>query len=607
MFSFPAELHWCIFGIVLTAGLVAAIDSKQGLKQEFFKVYEEDPIGTKVGIISPGGFKNADFSFFDHVDEFKLDHGTGLLTTNKVFDREKLSKDIRVHGFKLHIHRNSDLIEVVVSIKDKNDQKPTFPVSYFKTNVLENIVANHAIAFPNAVDLDENENAVVLYKIVSGDRFKNFKIEPRQYNGVETYSLVRALNRPLDVEKQTNQLNLNISACDKLNPSWCSYLMVTLNIEDVNDNTPVIDPPLKDLIEIYENTTMDKPIFRVNATDADTGSNGEVTYRIFDSTIKEFAINKNTGEIYVMTKNLDAETRNSFTLLIIAQDKGRNPHKATLRLHIKVLDCNDERPLLKIHLNTISENFFNILEGSKVGITVGTITVTDDDITAENNQITGVALTRGNDFFALKEDYTVNDIAGKKAWSYTIYLTKIIDREVTPTIMLSAQATDNGSPSLTGSANFTVSIADVNDNSPIFSKSFYNAQVNESELPGKLILKVSATDKDFSQNGEISYSIVSKFGGMQSFYIDEHTGEIFLSDHIDREAHSYVLLNISARDHGIPTLTSHVLVNITVLDVNDNDPMFTNNKMEFNVTENNINGSSIGKTLSQNLVYNSRI
>lgn len=587
---------WLFFCFLLLKGQFAAANLGT-IKQKTFAVKEEQPAGTEVGSLNDDD-DSSKFKFLDSITEFRLDEKTGILTTNKVFDRETLSKDVLLSGFNFVIESSSTtssyIIEVVVFIHDLNDNKPMFTVPSFVANVREDIVSGHAIEIPNAQDLDDDPNAEVVYDIVSGDIFHTFKIEPRLNKNGETYCLVRTTSGELDADTQPNQLNLNISACDKLLPRQCSYLKVTLKIEDVNDNPPIMNPELPDLINIYENATKDKPIFHVHATDKDQGTNGEVIYEIVDNGIKEFAINPNTGEIYVMAKNLDAETRDYFVLVIVAQDKASQPKKDTLHLHVKVLDCNDERPLLKIHADMIDGDLFNIAEGSPVGMTVGTISITDNDSSDDNNQIIRVELTRGNDYFALKKDYSVKTIGGKKTWIYTIYITKLIDREQTPTILLSAEATDNGRPSLTGTVNYTMTIDDINDNPPVFSETYYEAKVNESESVGKRILRVSATDKDFAQNADISYSIIGK-SGRQAFHIDEDTGEITLSDNVDRELYEYITLNISARDHGIPTLTNHALVNITILDANDNHPAFVNSTMHFTVTENNLNGSLIGK------------
>lgn len=62
---------------------------------------------------------------------------------------------------------------------------------------------------------------------------------------------------------------------------------------------------------------------------------------------------------------------------------------------------------------------------------------------------------------------------------------------------------------------------------------------------------------------------------------------------LDRETESYYNLTVQATDHGIPPLSSTVLLSVTVLDVNDNPPEFTNKMMYATISESVPIGSEI--------------
>lgn len=55
---------------------------------------------------------------------------------------------------------------------------------------------------------------------------------------------------------------------------------------------------------------------------------------------------------------------------------------------------------------------------------------------------------------------------------------------------------DQGLPSLSSTQTLTVEVGDVNDQSPAFSQSVYNASVAENRDPGEAVIRVSATDRD---------------------------------------------------------------------------------------------------------------
>lgn len=91
---------------------------------------------------------------------------------------------------------------------------------------------------------------------------------------------------------------------------------------------------------------------------------------------------------------------------------------------------------------------------------------------------------------------------------------------------------------------------------------------------GTKVSSVKAVDKDVRyQNNQFSYSIM---GGNvdQSFKIDPQTGDIQTARSLDRETISGYSLTVGAIDTGLPPQTGSATVQIEVLDVNDNGPIF---------------------------------
>ncbi|KAG7246357.1 hypothetical protein CRUP_017670, partial [Coryphaenoides rupestris] len=71
---------------------------------------------------------------------------------------------------------------------------------------------------------------------------------------------------------------------------------------------------------------------------------------------------------------------------------------------------------------------------------------------------------------------------------------------------------------------------------------------------------------------QVIYSLADSAGG--SFSIDGATGVLALERPLDREVQPAYLVAVRAADQGSPRLTSLVNVTVTVLDVNDNPPVF---------------------------------
>ncbi|KAG9490998.1 hypothetical protein GDO78_006380, partial [Eleutherodactylus coqui] len=135
----------------------------------------------------------------------------------------------------------------------------------------------------------------------------------------------------------------------------------------------------------------------------------------------------------------------------------------------------------------------------------------------------------------------------------------------------------------------TIEIQDVNDNAPIFSKKYFAIGISESSVPGVHFPLVNAQDPDQGTNSIQSYSL----SGNELFKLGERTTkdglkypEIILERSLDREKQSSYDLILTAFDGGKPPKTGTAMIKITVQDVNDNFPTFTQDINQFNIPEN---------------------
>ena len=129
--------------------------------------------------------------------------------------------------------------------------------------------------------------------------------------------------------------------------------------------------------------------------------------------------------------------------------------------------------------------------------------------------------------------------------------------------------------------------------SPVFRKSSYTAQVSEDVSIGTTITQVQATENgQLSSSGNIRYSFTPGKDGDGFFTIDAGSGVISTLKPLDREINSVFELEAVATDK---SSTSSVKVTIKIIDVNDNPPKFTSDKLVYFVPENSAIGSLVGE------------
>ncbi|XP_071288673.1 protocadherin-7 isoform X1 [Agelaius tricolor] len=148
-----------------------------------------------------------------------------------------------------------------------------------------------------------------------------------------------------------------------------------------------------------------------------------------------------------------------------------------------------------------------------------------------------------------------------------------LDREQRDSYELSLRVRDGGDPARSSQAILRVLITDVNDNSPRFEKSVYEADLAENSSPGTPILQLRATDLDVGVNGQIEYVFGAATESVRRLLrLDETTGWLSVLHRIDREEVNQLRFTVMARDRGQPPKTDKATVVLNIRDENDNVP-----------------------------------
>ncbi|XP_010190906.1 PREDICTED: protocadherin-7, partial [Mesitornis unicolor] len=148
-----------------------------------------------------------------------------------------------------------------------------------------------------------------------------------------------------------------------------------------------------------------------------------------------------------------------------------------------------------------------------------------------------------------------------------------LDREQRDSYELSLRVRDGGDPARSSQAILRVLITDVNDNSPRFEKSIYEADLAENSSPGTPILQLRAADLDVGVNGQIEYVFGAATESVRRLLrLGATSGWLSVLHRIDREEVNQLRFTVMARDRGQPPKTDKATVVLNIRDENDNVP-----------------------------------
>uniref|UniRef100_A0A3B4UIZ0 Cadherin domain-containing protein n=1 Tax=Seriola dumerili TaxID=41447 RepID=A0A3B4UIZ0_SERDU len=485
--------------------------------------------------------------------ELKTDKGT--LVVNERIDREELCGDVTPCSFSFEIILENpiELHRVTVEILDVNDHAPTFKNNVIDLEISESATIGSHFDLESAYDPDAGIHSLQNYVLSPNDNF----VLKQQSNADGIKFAVMILQKPLDRELKPH-LSLKMIAVDGGTPQRSGTVNIEITVLDINDNPPVFNQSLY-TATVTENAGIGTYITTVNASDADNGSNGLVTYTFSNVKGKSgeiFEIDSFTGKISV-AENIDFEKDRKYEIRVIAKDQG-GLSDAT-KIVIEVTDINDNAPVI----NIMSFTSF-ISEDVPPGTTIAVFNVKDAD-SERNGHIT--CSVDSNLPFKIQSSLT----------NYYNLLSQVpFDRESKPEYNITITATDCGSPPLSTKAALHLKISDVNDNSPVFTEPSYSAHIVENNVPGLSIFSVSARDSDWNQNARLSYFLedTQVSGNPVSSYvsINSETGVIHAVHSFDYEQIKQLVFTVKAQDGGSPPLSSNVTVKILIQDQNDNPP-----------------------------------
>ncbi|XP_067852463.1 cadherin-related family member 2 [Heptranchias perlo] len=568
---------------------VSAIDGDRGIKDEItYAIQSSKPPGL-----------------------FRINAQSGDIFVNALLNREELLDfntivELQVMAKEKHLNINGTVssanTSVSITVTDINDNTPSFyncdldtcnftessKVNSFTTSIPEHFSTGELRESLTIVahDPDQGINGTFMLSL-HGQYASVFRVSPKEIRNEGLVQIIVTNSSAIDYEL-VHVIKIEIVANDTTNPTnCCSSANITINIVDINDHSPMFAKQTY-VLYVKEHAEVGTEIGNITATDPDSGNFGKITYSLLPDSIRnEFQVNSTTGVITAENSTtIDREKRPIYYATLQATDGGNRIGTASLEIVLE--DINDFQPVMARDSYTAF-----ITEGSKNELDIK-IEAFDNDQDGTNNSEIRYAITAGD----YQQNFTIDPITG------VLRSVGPIDREdMNPSldgkVILIVTASDLGVPTLSTSVNVTIIVEDVNDNSPIFTESVYNASVMEHTL-GAFVTLVKASDNDATEiNNRVIYSIEN--GGTGTFLIrqilinetvpKQYEGNITVDPTIALDydkGPKFYTLGVSASDLGIPSKSAYATIHVTVLDMNDEPPVLDPDSMkDLDVMENN--------------------
>ncbi|XP_040193695.1 cadherin EGF LAG seven-pass G-type receptor 2-like isoform X1 [Rana temporaria] len=443
---------------------------------------------------------------------------------------------------------------VTVQVLDVNDNAPVFVSGPFQAAVLENSPLGYSVLQVQALDADAGENSRLEYRLTG-------EAGPFSINNSTGWIIVQSELDREDIEF----FNFEVETCDHGHPSLSSSAAVNVQILDVNDNAPEFTQS-EYQARLNEDAAVGTSVMTVLALDRDFQAT--ITYQITSgNTRHRFSISSlaGGGGLLTLALPLDYKLEKQFILTITASDGMRTD---TARVVVNVTDANTHRPVFQSSHYTVS-----VKEDQPAGTTVVIISASDED-TGENARITYLA-EEGMPQFSIDPD------------TGAVTTTMELDYEVQVSYTLAITAHDNGIPQKSDTTYLEILVTDVNDNPPVFQRASYSGTITEDAPVYTSVLQISATDRDSGLNGRVFYTFTGGDDGDGDFTVEYTSGIVRTLRQLDRENVVQYRLKAFAVDKGHPTPhRTPTEIIITVLDVNDNAPVFARDELEVMVLEN---------------------
>ncbi|KAM9769368.1 protocadherin-23 [Menidia menidia] len=466
-----------------------------------------------------------------------IDSESGLVTTAAALDRETQAEVwflvVAADGGEPAL---SSTATVTVSVEDVNDNEPVFQQQLYNVSVPEHSHVGSCFLQVVATDADSPAFGTLLYSLSDGfgrqDQHPLFQIHPHTGD----------LCVSQDIDRDTGQTvhDILIKAEDPGGLSAQTY--VHIEIEDLNDNTPVFNPE-EYTVSVSSHASPGTEIINVLATDRDSGKFGQVTYNILPGDMSSlFSLDKQTGTL-LLNSSLTQLGAASVKLLITAQDGEGFVSARPAEVTVNILRSARAPAIFQR-----SRYSFTVPEDAPPGTSVGAVAAVDP---TDSTEAISYRISSGDP----QGLFSVHPKSG------LIRNVKPLDHESQPYALLVLQSYTDASP-VYSTTQVNITIQDVNDNAPVFPKSSDTITVSRNTLPGSVLFIAHAHDYDSGSNGKVQYYLKNDKEGL--FVVDRDLGTVTLKQRLQAGQQQRYSLEIAAEDKGEHSLSSVLTLSVTI-------------------------------------------
>nr|XP_046231654.1 cadherin-23 isoform X2 [Scatophagus argus] len=458
----------------------------------------------------------------------------------------------------------NDTATVVIDVDDFDNFNPYFIHNVYQAFIPETQTGTFRAIEPEAIKAQDGDlgiNITLSYSIsaVSPERYqRNFHIDSS--SGV--LSVLSAIDRE---EMNSDVISVSIKAAQTDDGLKTADALVSVTIEDVNDNAPEFDEPNYSA-ELLENSPVNTVVFNAIVTDQDQG--GFVgTLQILPESAPFSIGSDGTVRVKNMTA-LDRETTEHITFQIQASETDPPNHVSVAEVRVTLLDENDNSPAF-----TSNKYEGKVFANQTEGILLVQVKAEDPDAGANGQIKYSIDFGNNDGYFSIGEntgEITLNKIiplVENRILEFPLYVT----------------ASDGGIIPRLSSAQ--VNIRAPGDSRPQFLHKRYGGTVEEEQDPGVVILRV-----DFlaiAAEVPVTIRVETEADKFEISPGGDFATKVKLD--YDEAPHNYSV-EISISD-GVNTDTAVVEVRVT--DVNDNNPVFSSGSVTESVPEDAEVGSNV--------------
>uniref|UniRef100_G1U7Y1 Protocadherin alpha subfamily C, 2 n=1 Tax=Oryctolagus cuniculus TaxID=9986 RepID=G1U7Y1_RABIT len=507
---------------------------------------------------------------------------TYTLSPNEYFSLEKPSDSERVQGLGLVLRKSLDreeapeiflvlrvadggkpeltgTAELLITVLDANDNAPVFDKALYVVKLPENVPNATLVIRVNASDLDEGLNGDIIYSF-STDVSQNVKSK-FHIDAVTGQVIVKG---NIDFE-ESRSYEILVEGTDRGQPPLSGHCRVIVEVEDTNDNVPVLE--FKSLsLPVREDAPVGTVIALITVSDRDSGANGQVSCALTpDVPFRLLSTFRNYYSL-VLDSGLDRELVSGYGVVVTARDAGSPALRASASVWVEVADVNDNAPAFAQAEYTVF-----VRENNAPGCHLVTVSARDADA-RENARVSYSLVERRVGERLLSSYVSVHAESGR------VHALQPLDREELELLRFEVSARDAGVPALGSNVTLQVFVLDENDHAPWVLPPRAGASeavpvwVSRSAGAGHVVAKVRAVDADAGYNAWLSYELqaapngAAPGGARLPFRVGLYTGEISTTRSLDEADLARQRLLVLVKDHGEPALTATATVLLSLVD-----------------------------------------